>query len=108
MKKKNLTPQLNPTDDTFGTILNCAVRYACGRQSYMPSLVIGYITPLLPLLSDKTLWCFDQDLTEAKYDGGYGDPKIDEPGWKRFHEAVRQERKNRGHELYKDWRDDHG
>ena len=106
--KHRFKPVLNPTDDTFGTILNCAVRYACGRHTYMPSLVIDYITPLIPMLSDKTLWCFDQDLTEAKYTGGYGDPKIDEPGWKRFHEAVRAERKNRGHELYKDWRDDHG
>jgi hypothetical protein len=71
----------------------------------MPSLVIGYITPLLPGLSDKTLWCFDQDMTEAKYTGGYGDSKIDEPGWKRFHEAVRAERTKRGHELYKSRRD---
>ena len=106
--KHRFKPVLNSTDDTFGTILTCAVRYACGRHTYMLSLVIDYITPLIPMLSDKTLWCFDQDLTEAKYTCGYGDPKIDEPGWKRFHEAVRQERKNRGHELYKDWRDDHG
>lgn len=101
-----MKPNIDPRNDDFGTILNCAVRYACGRRSYMPGLVIDYITPLLPQLNDKTLWCFDQDLTEAKYTGGYGDPKVDEPKWKWFHEAVRAERTKRGHELYKSWRED--
>lgn len=94
------------SDDFFGTILNCAVRYAIGRQSYMPSLVVDFITPLLPRLSSKTLWCFDQDITEQKYNGGYGDPMCDEPLWMRFHEAVRAERTKRGDKLYKTWRDD--
>lgn len=98
-------PKIDPANDSFGTILNCAVRYACGRQSYMPGLVIDYIKPLLPELSDKTLCCFDQDLTEAKYTGGYGAPRIDEPGWLRFHAAVRAEREKRGHTLYKTWRE---
>lgn len=90
--------------DDFGAVLNCAVRYAIGRQTYMPTIVIEQITPMLPYLSDKTLWCFDQDITEQRYTGGYGDPRIDEPGWLRFHEAVRAERTKRGHELYKTWR----
>ena len=71
----------------------------------MPSLVIDFITPLIPDLSDKTLWCFDQDVTNAKWEGGYGDPLIDEPMWMRFHESVRAERTRRGHELYKSWRE---
>ena len=87
-------------------MLNCAVRYALGRETYMPSLVIGFITPLLPELSDKALWCFDQDITEAEYYGGYGHPDIDKPGWMRFHAAVRAERTKRGHELYRSWRAD--
>lgn len=96
---------IDPSDDEFGTILNCAVRYACGRMSYMPGLVIGFITPLIPELSGRTLWCFDQDLTNAKHECGYGDPKIDEPAWLDFHAKVRAERTKRGDELYKDWRD---
>jgi hypothetical protein len=96
---------INTADDNFGTILNCAVRYAIGRQSYMPSLVVDFITPLIQRLSSKTLWCFDQDITEQRYSGGYGDPKIDEPLWMRFHEAVRAERTKRGDELYKSWRE---
>lgn len=93
-------PVVDPKSDDFGTILNCAVRYAVGRRTYMPSIVIGYITPLLPQLSSKTLWCFDQDVTDAKYTGGYGDP-CDEKDWLRFLEAVRTERTKRGEELYK-------
>ncbi len=101
---KTKKPTVDLSDDDFGCCLNCAVRYSIGRQSYMPSLVIGFITPLLPYLSDKALWCFDQDITERRYEGGYGDPRIDEPHWLRFHEAVREERTKRGHELYRTWR----
>ena len=78
-------------DDDFGLMLNCAVRYAIGRHTYMPHAVISFITPLLPHLSIKTLWCFDRDIAEQENRGGYGDPKIDEPGWRRFHEKVKTE-----------------
>lgn len=87
-------------DDNFGTILNCAVRYAMGRRTYMPSLVISFITPLLPKLSSKTVLCFDQDVTDARYTGGYGDQR-DTNDWLRFLAAVRAERTRRGEELYK-------
>lgn len=97
--------KIDVSDDGFGTICNCAVRYACGRMSYMPSLVIEFLTPLIPHLNSKTLWCFDQDLTERKYEGGYGDPQIDEPGWHRFHDAVRAEQTKRSEGLYKNWRE---
>ena len=39
----------------FESILLCAVRYAIGRRTYIPSRVIDYITPLLPYLSDNIL-----------------------------------------------------
>ena len=92
-------------NDDFGAILNCAVRYAIGRETYMPSLVIGFIKPMIPYLNDKTLWCFDQDVTEAKWNGGYGHPRIDEPGWIEFREVVRAERVKRGDTPYKSWRE---
>ena len=101
---ENVVPKIDLEDDEFGTMLNCALRYAIGRRTYMPSLFIDFTTPLLPYLSNKTLWCFDQDVTEAKYEGGYGDPDIDEPLWMKFHRDVRAERTRRGHELYKSWR----
>ena len=101
MQKKTNEPAIDLRDDDFGTILNCAVRYAIGRQTYMPRLVIDFITPLIPYLTGRTLWCFDQDVTNARYEGGYGDQNIDEPGWLRFLENVRAERVKRGDKPYK-------
>lgn len=98
-------PTIDLENDDFGAVLNCAVRYAIGRQTYMPGLVIDFITPLLPHLDNRTLWCFDRDVTEARWTGGYGDPRIDEPHWMKFHEAVRAERTKRGETLYKSWRE---
>lgn len=70
--------------EDFGTICICAVRYACGRQSYMPGLVIDFLTPLIPKLSNKTLCVIERDVREAERYGGYGDENIDKPGWIKF------------------------
>lgn len=80
-------------NDDFGLILNAAVRYAIGRQTYMPSAVIDYITPLLPCLDGRTLWCLERDIREQERYGetAYGDPLIDKPGWIRFLNSVRNE-----------------
>lgn len=76
---------LDPADDDFGAVLNCAVRYACGRRTYMPDIVIGFITPLLPYLNDKTLGCMALDIRNAdKLFGGWGDETIDKPHWMTF------------------------
>lgn len=53
------------SDDDFGAVLNCAVRYACGRYTYMPDIVVGVIKPLLNELSEKTLGCMERDIREA-------------------------------------------
>lgn len=84
-------------DDFGGAVLNCAVRCALGRSSYMPGLVMDQIRPMLPDCSDKTLWCFEQDVSEwlardkgwTAYDNSYCDD------WKRFLEAVRAEMERR-------------
>lgn len=101
--RKAAEPVIDLHDDDFGMMLNCAVRYACGRQSYMPGAVRRYITPLLPYLSSKALWCFDQDISEARHFGNCGDPRIDLPGWIDFHERVREERIKRGENVYTGW-----
>lgn len=76
----------------FETILLCAVRYAIGRKSYMPSLVIDYTTPLLPYLSDNTLRLIANEITEYEaYEGGLGDEKIDKPYWLEFLREIRLE-----------------
>ena len=45
------------TTEDFASMMVCAVRYALGRESYMPSIVIGFITPLIPVLSDRAIGC---------------------------------------------------
>jgi len=102
MKKKKDQFELN--DDDFGLVLNAAVRYSLGRRTYMPSAVTGFIKPLLSKLNNRTLWCFDQDIKDKKYEGGYGD-ECDEKTWMEFHQAVRAEREKRGEKLYVSYRE---
>ena len=88
-------------DKDFGALLICAVRYCLGRQTYMPGLIIGYITPLLPRISDNTLRCMETDLSQPDLYGGFGNKKIDEPIWIKFRCNVQEEiqrRKEKGNE----------
>lgn len=76
----------------FETILLCAVRYAIGRKSYMPSMVIDYITPLLPYLSEDVLKLIANEITEHDtYEGSLGDEMIDLPYWIEFLRKIRLE-----------------
>lgn len=86
--QKDLANRIGVTADDFGAVCNCAVRYCLGRRSYMPSLVCGYITPLLPELTDKTLDCFERDIAERKRTGfDFGD-SCDYETWDAFYKAV--------------------
>lgn len=93
-KKALMTNHFNLDDDSFGAVLNCAVRYSMGRQSYMPSLVVDFITPLLPYITQKTLGVFKQDYEPnqrtADENGWamFGDTKIDKPLWDKFYADV--------------------
>lgn len=61
----------------------------------MPSLVCGYITPLLPELTDTTLGCFERDIAERKRTGfDFGD-SCDYEKWDAFYKAVCNEIKRR-------------
>lgn len=76
----------------FETILLCAVRYAIGRRTYIPSLVIDYITPLLPYLSEDVLKLIaDEIIGRYTYEGALGDEMIDKPYWIDFLRKIRLE-----------------
>ena len=76
----------------FETILLCAVRYAIGRRTYIPSLVIDYITPLLPYLSEDVLKLIADEIIEHDtYEGSLGDEMIDRPYWIDFLQRIRLE-----------------
>ena len=79
-------------DKNFETILLCAVRYSIGRKTYMPSVVIDYITPLLPYLSEDVLELIaDEIIGHYTYEGALGDEKIDKPYWEQFLRKIRLE-----------------
>ena len=87
-------PQVNGIEinKDFETILICAVRYAIGRRTYIPSLVIDYITPLLPYLSEDVLKLIANEIIERyTYEGALGDEKIDKPYWIEFLQRIRLE-----------------
>lgn len=79
-------------DKTFESILICAVRYAIGRRTYIPSLVIDYMTPLLPYLSEDVLKLLANEITKYEaYEGALGDEMIDRPYWEQFLRKIRLE-----------------
>ena len=79
-------------DKNFETILLCAVRYAIGRKSYIPSRVIDYIAPLLPYLSEDVLKLIaDEIIKRYTYEGALGDEMIDKPYWEQFLRKIRLE-----------------
>jgi len=85
-------PVVAANDDDFGCVLNCAVRYSLGRQTYMPHTVMSYIKPLLPHLTKRTLVCMERDIREAESFGvGYGSETIDKPAWLNFLQEVQNE-----------------
>lgn len=57
-------------DDMGGAVLNCAVRYALGRASYMPGLVMDEIRPMMENLTSKTLYCMGRDIEGWMSDSG--------------------------------------
>ena len=92
---KTKNPVIRLDDDDFGAMLNWAVRYCLGRMTYAPSMTIEFITPLLPYLSMKTLWCFDRDIEERKRDGWSFGMDFDEEEWMRFWGKVKEEIRRR-------------
>ena len=89
---------IDPTDDDFGALCNCAVRYCLGRRSYMPKVIVDYITPLLPKLNDRTLDCFRRDIMERERTGyNFGDGYYLRM-WDEFHLAVCSEIADRSNE----------
>lgn len=82
------------SQEDFGTLCICALRYCHGRQTYMPSLVQEIVGAHLEELSDKDIGVMVND---ADYRNGldirlYGEAEQD---WLTFEEKVRTEQANR-------------
>ena len=65
--------------DEYRTLVTCATRYAIGRMSYMPSLVVSIVKQRLEKLDDNTLTVLARDIEQAP---SLGMVDIDEPLWK--------------------------
>lgn len=87
--------KINISQNDFGTLCICAIRYCHGRQTYMPSLVLGICKPHLKELSDKTLGVMIEDCDFQERTHLYGDERIDKPDWMRWRDALLAEKKRR-------------
>ena len=85
----------NITQEDFGTLAICAIRYCQGRQTYMPDLVRGIVAPHLHDLSDKDLCVLIDDCDFQATMNLYGDERIDKPGWIRWKELLNAEKRRR-------------
>ena len=80
-----------PICENFGLMLNWALRYTLGRETYAPHSVMIYCKPLLPHLSERTLEIMREDIEEAAKSNSLGDPRIDAPKWLEFLDAIKTE-----------------
>ena len=79
-------------DYDLETVLVCALRYCIGRRTYMPSLITGYIIPLLPHLTIDTLNVMRQDILNADE---LGNENIDAPIWLGFLNHINKQLEHR-------------
>ena len=73
--------------EDFASIMICAIRYALGRRTYMPSVVCNFVKPRIPKMSDKDLYVIIRDIKECR---DYGDD-CDKKEWMSLlHEAEKE------------------
>lgn len=103
-KKSKDRPKVNlaEIDDDIKTITICAVRYAIGRQTYMPGIVQGFVMRHPDIVDKRVKEVMLRDIDEADRVTEYklpsgeilkidhlGDTNIDRPGWERFREWLK-------------------
>lgn len=55
-------------NDDFGCIVNSAVRYSLGRNTYMPSTVAAFVRKYMDILGTKTIHVMMKDILQALED----------------------------------------
>lgn len=84
---------LMKNDENFGTICVCAVRYALGRRTYMPSIVQEFVGSNIDQIDNNSLAVMHSDVKSAS---NYGDDLIDRPDWMLFQSKLEEELAKRG------------
>lgn len=82
------------TQDEFGVLACCAIRYCQGRQTYMPDLVRSIITPHLSEISDRDLKVMLNDCESQAQWGNYGSD-FDKKGWLEWKQLLIDEQNRR-------------
>lgn len=82
-----------PIDDDFQEMLVSAERYALGRMTYIVSLTVDYITPMIRNLDMKYINIMIDDITGHSY-LGYG-MDMDEEEWEKLLSRLCAEKERR-------------
>ena len=82
---------MNITQEDLGILCICAVRYAIGRQTYMPQTVQEIIRANLDAIDKTDLGIISRDISEAAERNQLGHPVIDAPGWMMLLDDIGQE-----------------
>lgn len=85
------------SEEQFGILSICALRYCHGRRTYMPSLVQGIVRAHLSELSDKDIEVMMDDCKFQRQFNLYGDD-CDKVNWLKWEEFVIAESKRRKEE----------
>ena len=84
------------SEERFGTLAICALRYCQGRRTYMPSLVQQIVGSHLSELSDKDINVMVEDCQFQRRMNLYGDD-CDKADWLKWEEKVTAERNRRSY-----------
>ena len=95
MAKQWQNDGIDISEDDFGTLCICALRYCHGRHTYMPSLAQRICMAHLQEFSDKTLGVMIDDCDFQERMHLYGDEQIDKPDWLRWKDALLAEKRRR-------------
>ena len=85
---------INISQEDFGTLCICALRYCHGRRSYMPSLVQKIVGRHIEEFSDNTIKVMVDDCQFQRNMDLYGD-ECDKIDWLKWEQTVKDEQTRR-------------
>ena len=81
--------KIDISQEHFGTLCVCALRYCHGRQTYMPSLVQRIVMAHFKDLSDRDLEVIAND-EQFQSDMNLVGDMCDKVGWENFYHTLRE------------------
>ena len=81
--------KIDISQENFGTLCICALRYCHGRRTYMPSLVQQIVMAHFKDLADRDLRVIADDEQFQSHMNLFGD-MCDEVDWRNFYQMLRE------------------